>query len=143
MPEEESKINLKKLEEIIVLIITKVEEPKNRDLSYFGWDDRYELHGKKGAIFDVAKYSPMLQALGLKGEEWNVSYRFFGFDELLALYPHTECLLNVLEAHRHNENIQRVTEQIKDLQSALSLANQQIKDAEHNTFHKVLACTKR
>lgn len=143
MPEEESKINLKKLEEIIALIVTKVEEPKNRNLSYFGWDDRYELHGKKGAIFGVAKDSPMLQALGLKGEEWNVSYRFFGFDELLTLYPHTECLLKVLEAHRHNENVQRATEQIKDLQSALSLANQQIKDAEHNTFHKVLACMKR
>lgn len=143
MPEEESKINLKKLEEIIALIVTKVEEPKNRNLSYFGWDDRYELHGKKGAIFDTTKASPMLQALGLKGEEWNVSYRFFGFDELLALYPYAECLLNVLEAHRHNESVQRATEQIKDLQSALSLANQQIKDAEHNTFHKILVCIKR
>lgn len=143
MPEEESKINLKKIEEIITLIVTKVEDPKNRNLSYFGWDDRYDLHGKKGVIFGVAYESPMLQAIGLKGEEWNISYRFFGFDELSSLYPYAECMLNILEAHRHSESIQRVTEQIKDLQSALSLANQQIKDAEHNTFHKILACMKR
>lgn len=143
MPEGDSKINIKRLEEIIALVITKVEEPKHKHLSFFGWDDRYELHGSKGVIFDTTKDLPMLRALGLKGEEWNVTYTFFGFDELLSLYPYAECILNVLEAHRHNDDVQRVAEQIKDLQSALSLANQQIKDAEHNTFHKVLACIKR
>lgn len=142
MPEDDSHINIEKLEEIVALIITKVEDPKNRNLSYFGWDNRYELHGKKGAIFDVAHKSPILRTLGLKGEEWNVSYTFFTFEELLSLYPYTKCILEILEAHRNSESIQRVTKQIKDLQSALSLANRQMKDAEHNTFHKVLACIK-
>ncbi len=141
MPEEQ-KINLQKLEEIIALIITKKEDPSNKELSFFGWDDRYELHGKKGVIFDDFGYKlSMLRAIGLQEEYWNVTYSFIDFGQLLSLYPYTKCMLDILEAHRHRDDIQRLFQQIKDIENTLSSLHEQLKDIEKNTFNEVLKCT--
>lgn len=141
MPKEQ-KINLQKLEEIIALIVTKKEDPSNKELSFFGWDDRYELRGKKGVIFDDFENKlSMLRAIGLQEEYWNVTYSFIDFDQLLSLYPYAKCMLDILEAHRHRDDIQRLFQQIKDVESALSSLHEQLKDIEKSTFNKVLTCT--
>ena len=141
MPEEEIKVDLKKLRELFALIVTKKEEPTNRDLSFFGWDDRYEFHGKKGTIFSITEI-PMLNAIGLKEEYWNPSWRFIDFDQLLKLYQYAECALDAVDAFNHNENVQRVIQQINDLSNTLKLLAQQKKEYEKRTFNRVLTCMK-
>ena len=134
----EMKINLRELEGIIALIVFKKEEPNSIELALFGWDGRYEHQGKKGMIFDRPIIA-MLNALGLKEEQLGTDKAFIDFDQLLSLYPYAECILNVLEAH-HTIDVQNIIEQIKELENMLTLARQQLKEAEHKTFHKILAC---
>lgn len=142
MPEEDKKIDLKKLKELVALIVTKKEDPTDRHLSFFGWDDRYELEGKKGATFSHSEVA-MLNAIGLKEKYWNISYVFIDFDQLLSLYPYSECLLDTLEKYFHRTDVQRLTSQIADIESALSISKKQLKDFERIAFNKVLVCIKK
>lgn len=142
MPEE-PKIDLGTLEETISLIVIKKEDPSNRDLSFFGWDGRHELAGKKGAIFDDFHGAvSMLRYLGLKDIYWNVTYRFFDFDQLLTLYPYAKCILDILESYRHRTDVQDLKTQIKELKDAITFAQKQTKDIEKDTFNRVLTCIK-
>ena len=141
---EESKIYLEKLEKIIVLITTKKEDPDNRDLSFFGWDNRYEIHGKLGAIFDdIHGEVSMLRLLGLKDEYWHDTYRFFDFGQLLSLYPYSTCILEELGSYRHRDDVQNYIIQIKDLEDALKSIHQQLKNVQKNTINKVISCVKK
>ena len=139
---EEPKIDLEKLEKTIVLITTKKEDPNNRDLSFFGWDDRYELEGKKGVIFSHSKV-PMLNAIGLKEKYWNVSYVFIDFDQLLSLYPYSKCILETLESYRHRDDVQNYIQQIKNLEDTLKSVHQQLKNVQKNTFNEAILCIKK
>lgn len=139
---EVHKINLEKLEKIITLIITKKEDPTNKDLSFFGWDDRYELKGKKGAIFKSPE-DETLRDIGLKAQYWGIEYVFFDFDQLLSLYPYSKCMLEILESYRHRDDVQHYIKIIKDLEDALSSTRQLLKNSENDAFNKVISCVKR
>lgn len=142
MPKEPKIIDFGKFEEIIALIITKKEDPTNRNLTFFGWDGRYELQGKKGAIFKGPE-DVILRDLGLKAQFWSAEYVFFDFDQLLGLYPYSECILNILESYRHSDVVIRLSTDYNNLESAFKSIKKQIEDIQKNTFERILFCVKK
>lgn len=140
--QKEQDIDFKHLEETVALIVTKKELPYNKDLSFFGWDGRYELNSKKGALFE-RKYIHALNLLGLKSEPYNTDYDFIDFDQLLRLYEYAECILDLLYAHRHSDDVKRNIQQIIDLSDALNLAKKQKKEFDDTTIKNLQNCIRK
>lgn len=136
------KTDLNTFEETIALIVTKKEDPNNKNLAFFGWDGRYELRGKKGAIFKGPE-TIMLRDLGLKAQFWSAEYIFYDFDQLLSLYPYSECILNILESYRHSDKVIQLITDYNNLENTFKSVKKQIEDIQKNTLERILFCIKR
>ncbi len=139
---KEFRTDLGQFEETIALIVAKKEDPNNKDLIFFGWDGRYELRGKKGAIFKGSE-TIMLRDLGLKAQFWSAEYVFYDFDQLLSLYPYSECILKILESYRHSDKAIQLITDYNNLESTFKSVKKQIEDIQKNTLERILFCIKK